>query len=299
MASVLDRLENFGAIDAETDFRPEFFVPSTSWENVRRQRHPLVVGRKGTGKTALRKALLNEAESDPVIFATDLAFRDYPWNVHHTVYDESVGGKSRYVETWLFLMLIELAKQAVGEDQAIPPTAEAEEIAEWVRLFVHENWGSVRFDHRDIFRAKDYQVTRSFKPEAGGVSVGGVDWTRVPRARLGDSLNSLNRWLKTALARILRDDVEYFLVFDELDLDFSQQDEQYLDSITGLVLAHRTSISGHVRTTFELFQWFCCVTIFTGFFNFLSAFAVHRPAAAHASCTCVISWVVGFRPCPG
>jgi hypothetical protein len=35
-------------------------------------------------------------------------------------------------------MLIELAKQAVGEDQAIP-TAEAEEIAGWVRLFVQEN----------------------------------------------------------------------------------------------------------------------------------------------------------------
>jgi hypothetical protein len=236
MASVLDRLESFGAIDAETDFRPEFFVPSTSWENVRRQRHPLVVGRKGTGKTALRKALLNEAASDPVIFATDLTFRDYPWNIHHAVYDESVGGKSRYVETWLFLMLIELAKQAVGEDQAIP-TAEAEEIAGWLRLFVQENWGSVAFDHRDIFRAKDYQVTRSFKPEAAGVSVGSVDWTRVPRARLGDSLNAMNRWLKTALARILREDVEHFLVFDELDLDFSQQDQQYLDSITGLVLA--------------------------------------------------------------
>jgi hypothetical protein len=235
--SVLDLLQNFGAIDAETDFRPDFFVPSTSWTNVREQRHPLVVGRKGTGKTALRKALLDEAANDPVVFATDLAFRDYPWNAHHAVFDESVGGKSRYLETWLFLMLIELAKQAVGEDQQLPATPQAEEIAEWIRIFVRENWGSITFDHRDTFRATDYQVTKSFKPEAAGFSAGGVDWTRVPRGRLGDSLNSMNRWLKAALSLVLREDIEYFLVFDELDLDFAQQDEQYLDSVIGLVLA--------------------------------------------------------------
>ena len=47
----------------------------------------------------------------------------------------------------------------------------------------------------------------------------------------------MNRWFKTALEKLLRPDAEYFLVFDELDLDFSQQDEQYLDSITGLILA--------------------------------------------------------------
>lgn len=237
MASVLDLLPNFGAIDAESDFRPDFFVPSSSWENVRSRRHPLIVGRKGTGKTALRKALLDEAAKDPVMFATDLAFRDYPWKVHHSVFDATVGGKSRYLETWLFLMLIELAKQAVGEDQQLAPNKQVAEIEDWLRVFVETNWGSIAFDHRDMFRNKEYQVTKSFKPQAVGTSVGGVDWTNVHRDRLGDSLNTMNRWLKAALAMILREDAEYFLVFDELDLDFSQQDEQYLDSITGLVLA--------------------------------------------------------------
>ncbi len=239
MASVLATLPNLGAIDAESDFRPEFFVPSTSWENVRSQRHPIVVGRKGTGKTALRLALLNEAHADPVLFATDLAFRDYPWNVHHGVFDDKVGGKSRYLETWLFLMLVELAKQVVGEDQAGPAHYDhgAAEVAAWVRLFIEENWGSVAFNHRDIFRASNYQVTSTLEPQAAGFAVGSVEWTRVPRARLGDSLSAMNRWLKESLTALLRTEADYFLVFDELDLDFGKQDPQYIDSIIGLILA--------------------------------------------------------------
>jgi hypothetical protein len=233
MSSAIQQLDDFGAIDAETDFRPDFFVPSTSWDNVRNRRHPLIIGRKGTGKTAIRKALLNEAGADPLIFAKDLAFRDYPWNAHHAVFDESVGGKSRYLETWLFLMLVELGKLAAAED----PQPLDEEVAAYVRMFVEENWGSLAFDHKDTFRATDYQVTKSFAPQALGFSLGSVDWTNVPRARLGDSLNAMNRWLKTALEKLIRPDAEYFLVFDELDLDFAKQDDQYLDSITGLVLA--------------------------------------------------------------
>jgi hypothetical protein len=139
LTSVLDLLPNFGAIDAESDFRPDFFVPSSSWENVRARRHPLVVGRKGTGTTALRNALLDEAAKDPVMFATDLAFRDYLWKVHHGVFDATVGSKSRYLETWLFLMLIELATQAVGEDQQLAPNMQVAEIEDCLRACVETN----------------------------------------------------------------------------------------------------------------------------------------------------------------
>jgi len=115
LAAPVDRLQELGAIDAETDFRPDFFIPSSSWSRVRDRERPIVVGRKGTGKTALRKALLNEAANSPLVFATDLAFRDYPWNAHNEVFDSAVGATSRFLETWQFLMLIELAKQTIGE----------------------------------------------------------------------------------------------------------------------------------------------------------------------------------------
>jgi hypothetical protein len=237
MSSTVAQLESFGAIDAETDFRPDFFVPSTSWERTRNKQHPIVIGRKGTGKTALRKALLDLAGSSPMMFARDLGFRDYPWNVHYSVVDSEVGGRSRYLETWLFLMLVELAKLRLGEDATAPEGPDAIALAKGVEDFIEKNWGSLTFDHKDTFRASQYEVTKSLRPQVAGTGLGAIDWKKIPRGRLGDSLNAMNRWLKEALSHLLRQDCEYFLIFDELDLDFDRRDEQYLDSMIGLVLA--------------------------------------------------------------
>lgn len=234
--ATLADLESFGAIDAESDFRPEFFVPSTTWERVLGRTRPIVVGRKGTGKTAVRLALLERAASDPLLFAADLVFRDYPWAVHHTVFDETVGGRSRFQETWLFLMLVETAKAVLIDES--PKANEATAAA--LRKFVELNWGSVTFSHKDVFRAEEYTVTSNFAPQVAGTGVGGVNWTKLPRKRLGDSLGAMNQWLKVALTEVMNPEAQYFLAFDELDLDFDPNEEDYLDSMIGLMLAAQT-----------------------------------------------------------
>ena len=238
MTAAIERLHSLGAIDAETDFDPEFFVPSSSWQAVRSRRNPIVIGRKGTGKTAIRLALVDEASRSHDVFAADLAFRDYPWTVHNSVFAADVGGKSRYVETWLFLMLIELAKAAVGENQTIPAEPDARQTYDAIRNFVVTNWGSVTFDHKDVFRATEYSVTKRIGAGVRGVGAG-VEWTKVERSRLGDALSNMNRWLKDALSEVLSQDHEYFIVFDELDLDFTLNDPDYDDSMIGLILAAR------------------------------------------------------------
>ena len=233
MESVLQRLDSLGAIDAETDFRPDFFVPSTTWERVLHMQRPIVVGRKGTGKTAVRLALRNTGNAGTLTFVSDLVFRDYPWAVHNTVFDETVGGRSRFQETWLFLMLIESAK-AVLSDQR--PKA-SEKTAKALRKFVEDNWGSIKFSHKDTFRAQEYTVTTTFAPQAAGFGLGGANWKKVPRKRLGDSLSGMNQWLKVALQELMDQQAQYYLVFDELDLDFDPNETDYLDSMIGLVLA--------------------------------------------------------------
>ena len=130
-------------------------------------------------------------------------------------------------------MLIETAK-AVLSDQT--PKAN-EKTADALRKFVKSNWGSTHFSHKDTFRAEEYTVTKSFAPQAAGFGAGGVNWTKVPRKRLGDSLSAMNQWLKTALADTMNPEASYYLVFDELDLDFDPTDDDYLDSMIGLVLA--------------------------------------------------------------
>src|SRR5688572_2015390 len=144
MARPLADIGSFGDIAAENNFRPEFFVTSASWHRFRQGLRPVVVGRKGTGKTALRLALLEEARRNPLLFASDLSFRDYPWNAHNSVSDSQVGHRSRYVETWLFLMHVELSKLAAGENQANLLGADGRDAASSLRRFVEDNWGRLR-----------------------------------------------------------------------------------------------------------------------------------------------------------
>lgn len=232
-----EQITNLGTIDAETDFEPRFFVPSTTWDSVRMRKRPLVVGRKGTGKTALRFALKAEARSNPQLFVTDLAFRDYPWAVHYNIFDPNLSGRSRYQETWLFLMLVELSKLRVHGDQQ-PPSPAAQDAYRAIEKFLGDTWGGPTFDHRDTFRQQRFTVTKaSLAPSVMGNSLGSIDWTTVDRNTLGDALTGMNRWLKVALENVMDSESEYILVFDELDLDFSPNDESYLDSMIGLVLA--------------------------------------------------------------
>lgn len=232
------RLQDFGDIAAESNFRAEFFVSSDSWQRVRNGSRPIVIGRKGTGKTAIRFALL--ASEGPELFAADLSFRDYPWNAHNAVSDPRTGHRSRYVETWLFLMLVELAKLAVGRDQMDRFPSDAARARDDLRRFVVENWGGLGFGHHAVFLKQRFKVAKKkLEPHAVGFRAGSVEWETVDKERLANALREMNVWLREQLAVALRPDVEYFLVFDELDLDFDPDDPSYVDSVVGLLSATR------------------------------------------------------------
>jgi hypothetical protein len=235
----LESLDSFGDLAAEDDFQPEFFVQSSAWHRIRGGKKPIAIGRKGSGKTSLRLALLEEAQHKPLLFAADLTFRDYPWRTHNSVFDSSVGKRARYVETWLFLILVELAKLAVGEDQAQPLNADTQPYVAAIRQFVRENWGHLSFEHHDIFRKRRYKVTKTLDPSALGVKIGSIEWADVDMGQLGGELRNVNKWLKSMLERVIRDDAEYWIVFDELDPEFQPGDEEYEASLTGLLLAVR------------------------------------------------------------
>lgn len=235
-ADLLRQLLNFGSIAAEQDFRPEFFVHSDSWKAVRERRRCVVVGRKGTGKTALGFGLHDERLSESRFFANRLRFADYPWQVHDIVQDNEVGRTTRFIETWLFLILVELAKFAVEDEGGAESKARGAARAE-LDLFLRETWGEPTFHYRDTFTPKDYKVAKSFRPSVLGFSGGGIDWERVPRATLGPKLRTMNRWLQHLLLGAFETETQYFLVFDDLDIDMDLGNELYLDSMIGLIRA--------------------------------------------------------------
>ena len=244
MAVDIRRIEEFGRIDAESeDLLAEFFIRTDAYGRIKDQEHIVVVGRKGTGKTAIYEIIRQRAASHADVFATGLKFRDYPWGIHELIKDSDAAPVERYTHSWVFLILVELSKLVLAdESHAFPPTSDALRAKDALTNFIQNNWGSVGFEFKDIFRKNSYEF--EFNPQFGGTGVGSVTRQTVPRGELASKLVEANRWLYVCLERILSEDNWYFVLFDELDTGFGPNDDEYKHRLIGLLLAAR-----------EVFQW--------------------------------------------
>jgi hypothetical protein len=238
-AADLRTLRDFGRVEAERDFDADYFIPSRAWTTVRRATRPIVLGRKGAGKTAIREALKNETYLDPEIFVSHLSLGDYPWALHDEIADPAMGSKGRYLAGWTFLILVELTKLVVVEDQS-DRSGQPARVAEGLRAFLEKNWGELTFDPKATFEKLEYKISGGIRPSAAGFSIGGIEWSPVERNRLRQRLAEMNDWLRSGLEVVIRTDAHYFVVFDGLDLDYAVDNRQLQDSIIGLLRAAET-----------------------------------------------------------
>src|SRR5687767_5960786 len=112
--TALDRIPEFGRIDAESeDQLGAFFLRTEAYQRIEDQKRLVVVGRKGTGKTAIYKVLAERPDAFIDVFVAPLRFRDYPWGTHAQVQDNAAAPVERYSSSWKFLILVELAKMVL------------------------------------------------------------------------------------------------------------------------------------------------------------------------------------------
>ena len=237
-------ISEFGRIDAESErLLAEFFIETDAYARIEDQKHIVVVGRKGTGKTAIYEVLLERSASLNNVFTTGLKFRDYPWAIHEEVRDSDAAPVERYTSSWVFFILVELSRLVLTDaSREFPRTSDAFKARAALEKFINSNWGDVRFEFKDIFRKKLYQF--EFNPQFKGASLGSIRRQTVARDELASKLAEANRWLKSCLELILDSNNWYFLLFDELDTGYDPSNDEYAYRLIGLLLAAR-----------EVFQW--------------------------------------------
>src|SRR6185437_11520206 len=92
---------NFGRLDAESDpHLGEFFLDTGVTARIGSGEHTLILGRKGSGKTAL----FTEAKLRPAILRLD--FHDYAWDAHKAIQELGGSADSRYMASWAFTFLV-------------------------------------------------------------------------------------------------------------------------------------------------------------------------------------------------
>jgi len=92
-----------------------------------------VIGRKGTGKTAVIERLRQRSEQDPLSFYVDLSLRSFPLTEFRELRDKSYRDKSQFVSAWSFLILIELSKLILA-DEGCKTSEELEDLKNFLEL---------------------------------------------------------------------------------------------------------------------------------------------------------------------
>lgn len=234
----LHEVENFGAIAAEDDDIKRFFVQTPVYDNLMNGQRQVVIGRKGAGKTALYLAILERAETG-ASFARGLGFSDYPWALHSRYAHEITTRHERFLPSWKFLTAMEIFKVLLTEGaRAARYSEEAKKALKGVEGFIQKNWGQIAFDYKHTFPGGGFDFSEfNIAPEVAGFALGGASFSR--SGNLSLSLERLNDWLWAALTLVAQDAPPIYILFDELDQGYDPRSDDYLDRVTGLLLAVR------------------------------------------------------------
>lgn len=111
--------EAFGSIDAlQDDLLFSCFQEHEAYNALINYSKFLAIGKKGAGKTAIFKMIIQQ--SDPEVFTVGYNLSDYPWHHRALQAKNDVPENEKFIQSWMYLMLIAIAKIIINEDQSIP-----------------------------------------------------------------------------------------------------------------------------------------------------------------------------------
>ncbi|HTA60628.1 MAG TPA: hypothetical protein VK805_20915 [Candidatus Baltobacteraceae bacterium] len=231
----LEKLESFGDVAAEDDPVLDYFLTTDAVQRIKQNELFLILGRKGSGKTALVRFF---AEGGGETISKPLNLRGYPWSVHAARIDRGAADIEAYVSSWRYLISLETALLAFERtSDKNHPKAKA------IKKFAEDNFGKLNPALGDVLRPPKIRLDgTSFEPELFGFKLGSIDFERKPGdLGLGVELNALSDvLLNTAIELAGKSGFRTLLLhFDELDQGVVKFDEQRQLMLVGLILAAR------------------------------------------------------------
>jgi len=231
----LSKFDTFGDVAAEDDAVLDYFLSTNAVQKVEKGDALLVLGRKGTGKTAIVR-YLTEGTRNPLSKALNL--RGYPWKVHASRIDHGASEIEAYVSSWRYLIAVELATLVVADAKG-----SASSHTKQLKKFLNDNYGGTNPNLSDILRPSSLKLEKfSLEPAVMGNKLGSVTLNRLDNDhQFGLELNALSDSILASVAATSEAAKlgKLSLHFDELDQGLSELDAARSKMLTGLILAAR------------------------------------------------------------
>lgn len=228
-------LESFGDVAAEDDAVLDYFIETEAVGKIDEGRVVVVLGRKGTGKTALVRFF---SETDMSGLSRPLNLSSYPWKIHSTVRDKGASDVESYVATWRFLIATQIGGLLLQQ-----PSVQLSASSSNLEKFFSKNYGNANPKLDDMLRPDKLTLEGTdIKPTILGNSLLGVTLKRKSNdLALGSELNALTDAIFEEIKAIcFRCKIRTLsLHFDELDIGLSELSPQRDEMIVGLILAAR------------------------------------------------------------
>jgi energy-coupling factor transporter ATP-binding protein EcfA2 len=229
-------IKTFGDVSAEEDDSVlSYFLKTDAVDEIESGSKLVVIGRKGSGKTALAKYFDHTAKD---YVTTSVSLRTYPWNMHAERRNLGASEIESYVSSWRYLLAVK-ATSLILAAKGMRAQTDAQRAA---HQFLLDNYGGINPSLSDILRPKSLKLSKtSFSPSIMGNALGGVEFD----AKSGSVVPELDSLTDVILenAQIICGQTgvkKLLLHIDELDQGLSTMDEKRSQMIIGLILAGRT-----------------------------------------------------------
>ena len=218
---ILNEIAENWHLEAKAEDSDRYFYHLKYVDKILNGKKYYVIGRKGTGKTAIAEHLNNI--SDSKIFQVKLSFKNFPFNELYNLYNEGYTVPNQYISIWKYVIYSHVAKLMISN----------ENIDSQIRGLL-----------QDIYEQDPERLEGKIKKWTAtgfnvnvlkiGVGVTGQYSEQDAISSWIDKVDVLEKILNTYL-----DDSKYIIIFDALDEDYKNilslsKSQPYLQLITSL-----------------------------------------------------------------
>jgi hypothetical protein len=234
----LINVDNFGGTDADNDdILLKAFEDHEAFLNITSLKRHMIIGKKGSGKTAIFKKIITTHQYD--FFSYGHTFSDYPWHHHERQARIGIPDFDKYTHSWKYLILLSIAKIALNQDNSLPISSESMEDMIRLESFIVDTYGSRDPDLTQIFSpTKFLRLKPHFELNFKLLNTS-ISPESVPILELPTIIQEVNAALLKIIINLLNPDHKYFIAFDQLDLGFDTYSNEYINRLIGLLLASR------------------------------------------------------------